>query len=292
MAARWSKPSAVPGVTTLRAVSCTSRSFCAAVGGEQAVVYASGRWRGPHTIDSHSTFREGLRTVSCTSAMFCVAGDGAGNTFAYDGTSWSAPTLMATAGLSELSCAGRRFCAALDDNAHALFYDGSSWSKPKVIRGAFQPQFISCPSVGFCMAMDTNEGYRLSAGHWASTGFISTSEPSGGSEPDEASAVSCSGPHFCAALDDFGDAFTWRAGRGWSARHRFDRSLTDGSDAVSCPTKVACTAVDASGFTTRWNGTAWSRKRQIDHPGLADVSCPTPQFCLAVDFRERAVLYQ
>lgn len=292
MAARWSKPSKVAGIRSLRAVSCANRSFCMAVGGSYAVAYGSGGWRPAQKIDPSPNWRTGLLTVSCVSATFCVAGDGAGNIFVYDGTKWSGPRSVTPAGLTQVSCSASTFCGALDEDGHALFYDGSTWSEPKAIPGAYTPFFISCPSVGFCTALDTNEAFRRSAGRWAAAGSLSESEPSGGSTTDTASAISCSGPHFCAALDDFGDAFTWTGESAWS-RHRFDNSLAASPDAVSCPTRVACTAVDANGFATSWNGTQWSPKQQIDrHRGLNDVSCPTARFCLAVALGGRALVYR
>ena len=294
MAARWSTPSKVPGVKLFRAVSCAGRSFCMAVGGGQAVAYASGSWGHPQTIDSHPDINNGLVTVSCVSASFCAAGDGAGNAFIYNGTSWSSPTLVTTAGLSQVSCGAKSFCGAVDVNGDALLYNGSSWSHPQPIPGSSQPMYISCPSIGFCLAMDAagTGAYRLSAGSWKRAGSINTSQPQGGSEPDVASAVSCSSPHFCAALDDFGEAFTWPGGQ-WSRAHRFDTNLLAGSDAVSCSASTSCMAVDENGIATRWTGAAWSPKRRIDSAGagLADVACGTPQFCVAVDVRGRALIY-
>jgi hypothetical protein len=105
-------------------------------------------------------------------------------------------------------------------------------------------------------------------------------------------SASCSGRRFCAALDNFGEAFTWVLGGGWSRPHRFDRSLVAGADAVSCPARTGCMAVDVGGFASRWNGTTWSPKQQIDsRGGLLDVSCGTPRFCVAVEHRARALIY-
>jgi hypothetical protein len=263
-----------------------------AVGGRQAVSYKSGSWRRPRTIDSHSGINNGLVTVSCVSASFCAAGDGVGDVFIYNGTRWSSPTLVTAAGLSQLSCGARTFCGALDIAGHALFYDGSSWSEAQPIATASQGLSISCPVAGFCVAMDFAGAYRLSGRSWVHAGSIRPSQPQGGSEPNVASALSCSGRRFCAALDDFGEAFTW-AGSRWSRPHRFNKDLLDGSDAVSCRVKTACMAVDGNGFAISWNGITWSPKQRID-PGdafLTDVSCGAARFCVAVDFRARALIY-
>jgi hypothetical protein len=222
-----------------------------------------------------------------------VAGDSFGDVFTFNGRGWSAPTL-ATSGLSQLSCGARTFCGALGISGDALFYDGSKWSQPVRIAPATQGLAISCPLAGFCMAMDFSGGHRLSGGSWVNSGSISPSNPPGGSEPDVASAVSCSGRRFCAALDDFGDVFIWRAGHGWSRPHTFDRSLLAGSDAVSCRTRTSCMALDTTGFATAWNGVSWSPRQRIDgsQSGLSGVSCGAARFCVAVDLRGRALLFQ
>ncbi len=292
VAAQWSTPSKLRGVKALRAVSCSSRSFCIAVGGRQAVVFSSGRWQSPRTIDSHSGTTKGLVTVSCVSSKFCVAGDGVGDVFVYDGKRWSSPTLTAATGLLQLSCGARTFCEALGINGDVLAFNGSSWSQPQRISAGSQGLAISCPVLGFCMAMDFTGGYRLSGAKWVSAGAIHPSQPAGGSEPNVPSAVSCAGRSFCAALDDFGEAFTW-SGSKWSRPHRFDGNLLAGSDAVSCRARTSCVAVDDGGFATAWNGTAWSQKQRIDRSGaLMDVSCGTARFCIAVDSRGRALVYR
>jgi len=291
--ARWSAPSKVPGIGMLRAVSCATPDFCMAVGGRQAVVYRSGSWRRPWTIDRHGSLNLGLLTVSCVATSFCAAGDGAGRVFLYDGTRWSAPRLVAGAGLAQLSCATRSFCGALDIRGEVAFYDGHSWSSPRRLAPASQPSLISCPLAGFCLALDFTQAYRLSGRSWLAAGSINPSPPPEGSEPDVASALSCPGRRFCASLDDFGDAFTWTGGR-WSRAHRFDPTLLAGTDAVSCATRTSCQAVDGNGYESRWNGRRWSPRRRIDPAAalLAAVSCPTAHFCLAVDFRGRALIYR
>lgn len=143
------------------------------------------------------------------------------------------------------------------------------------------------------MALDgTSTGaWRLEGARWVSSGSIDASNPVGGSEPNVGSAIACSGPNFCAALDNFGEAFTWAHGK-WSRRVTFDRNLLDGFDAVSCPSPNACVVVDGNGLTTRWDGHSWARARRIDNAGLTDLSCAAGQFCVAVDARGRALTFR
>jgi hypothetical protein len=291
----WSKPFKLAGVRFLAAVSCPSRSFCVAVGGGRAVTYRAGHWGRSRKIDTDSSPNGGLVTVSCTSATFCVAGDGRGNAFVYNGTKWSSPTPVGVMGFAQISCSTRTLCGALDlIGGHALFFNGSAWSTPAPIPGSSQPMSISCRSSDFCMALDgTSTGaWRLAGTRWVSSGSINASNPVGGSEPNVGSALACSGPRFCVALDNFGEAFTWAHGR-WSRRVKFDRNLLAGTDAVSCPSQNACVVVDSTGITARWNGHGWSRARRIDDDGaLTDVSCAASQLCMAVDARGRVLTYR
>jgi len=291
---RWSAPTKVPGVKGLFAVSCPTARFCVAVGHDDAVSYAKGHWSAPIPLGTDGTINGGLTAVSCTSTEFCMAGSGAGDTFTFDGTSWSALGTLSPTGLSQISCATPTFCGALDINGASYFYNGSQWSSAVTIPAASQSQWISCPVHGTCVAVDgtATDVNRYDNGKWSALGTIAPSTPTGGSEPDEPSAISCAGTRFCAALDNFGEAFTWHGGR-WSGPTRFDANLLDGVDAVSCASPTSCMLVDDDGIAAAWNGSSWSKGSQIDGaPGsLTDVSCATATSCMAVDARGRAIRY-
>lgn len=291
---RWSAPMPIRGVRSLAAVSCATRSLCVAVGGRVAVSDHRGVWSAPATIDARAGVNDGLVTVSCASPRFCLAADAAGRVIRFDGTSWSKPATVDRAGLSEISCVSLRFCGAVDQAGEALFFNGSAWSAPSALPGGPQLDAIACTAGNVCMALD---GAGVGAdverdGHWTDAGSLAVSTPQGGSEPDSPSAVACSGPGFCAALDDFGDAFTW-TGRQWSAPSRFDGALADGSDAVSCASARFCMALDGDGVVSRWAGGSWSAPHAIDaaDAGLAGVSCAAVGFCVAVDGRGHALSY-
>jgi hypothetical protein len=294
-AARWSAPVKLSGVQALAAISCPTAAFCMAVGNRIAVRWSNGAWSAPVAIDGHAPASGGLSTVSCSSATFCVASDGEGNAFVYNGTEWSAPQRATDNGLVSLSCSSPSFCGALDSVGDALFYDGSSWSTPRAVTGASQGVSISCLSSSFCMAVDggATGAFRYSGSSWASAGSLNVSTPAGGSEPNVASAVSCSTQTTCAALDNFGEAFTWVGGK-WSGAFQFDQDLMDGNDALSCPSASFCMVVDSDGIATSWNGTSWSPGARIDgvNSGLSDVSCPSAGRCVAVDGSGRVLTYR
>jgi len=293
--AGWSSPAKVPGTRLLLAVSCPSTTFCMAVGDGDAVAYGGGRWSSPKPIDRNRSENGGLVTVSCVSDRFCMAGDGSGDAVGFDGSSWSRPVLVSSAGLAQLSCATTRFCLALDTNGDAAVFDGSTWSAPRPIPGSSQPLFVACATSSFCMAIDGNAAgaYRFDGHRWQTAGQLDVSNPTGGSEPNVGSGVACPSARFCAALDDFGEAFVW-SGSSWSGPHSFDPALLTASDAVSCASARFCQVVDERGLATAWNGRSWSPARRIDptNDNLADVSCPSNGFCVAVDASGRALYYR
>jgi hypothetical protein len=266
-----------------------------AVGHGRAVAYVSGHWKASQKIDTNTTVNGGLQTVSCVSAKFCVAGDGHGDAFVYNGKRWSSPTATQVTSFGQISCTSKTFCGAVaNTNGAAVLFNGSTWTTPRSIPGSSQPFYISCRPTAFCMALDAAGvgAFRLVNSHWVSSGSLNVSNPPGGSEPNVGSAVSCAGAHFCAALDDFGEAFTWVNGK-WSRPVKFDPQLLNSFDAVSCPSKNACVVVDQRGMTTRWNGRAWSTAQRIDsRASLVDVSCTSSRFCVAVDARGRALTYR
>src|SRR5947209_6843814 len=110
------------GQNQLLSVSCTSPSFCVAVGnaytnpGFQTIVekWDGSSWSTMTTPSSSS--QDELFGVSCTSESFCIAvGHHGGDELAekWDGSSWStlAPTdSTAPVGLRSVSCTSASFC--------------------------------------------------------------------------------------------------------------------------------------------------------------------------------------
>jgi hypothetical protein len=64
-----------------------------------------------------------------------VAVDWNGYVFTYDGTSWSSSpaSIDPDDGLSSVSCPTTGFCVAVENSGNALPYDGSTWSSPASI---------------------------------------------------------------------------------------------------------------------------------------------------------------
>ena len=133
-AGSWSQPVVVASREVgpnlyLGAVSCTSASFCVAIGG-----YPGGNTLG----------------------------------FTYDGSTWSAQANVdqaAATGPGEVSCAASTFCKAIDPAAGILTYDGSGWLGPATL-GADYPgpdglNALSCATANFCIGVNGRNFQRF-----------------------------------------------------------------------------------------------------------------------------------
>lgn len=266
----WSTPARIPRQLQLGSVSCSSRSFCIALGAsfpalgkvvDYALTYNGHSWSSPVHIDTNGE----LGSVSCTSPSFCVAG-GDTSTLTYSGGSWSTPTSIGgNRPLGSVSCASPSFCAGAGFvvanegvigeglteaelehiESYARTYNGSSWSAPQTV-DLIQHRLasVSCPAVAFCVA-----------------------------------------------IDEEGDALTYN-GSAWSAATPIDSHSELHS--LSCPSPSFCVAVggqgEKRGETMTYNGSTWSGPDVIDaRHGLQLVSCPSVSFCVALDEWGRAL---
>lgn len=75
----------------------------------------------------------------------------------------------------------------------------------------------------------------------------------------------------------------YRGAPTWGSPTVIDKS--QGSlDAVSCPRPNWCMAVDGNGNAFTFNGSTWQGPTKIDTYSLLSVSCASPSFCIAVDY--------
>jgi hypothetical protein len=121
-------------------------------------------------------------------------------------------------------------------------------------------------------------------------------------DTNQVSSVSCApGSSFCVAVDLSGYAIVDNDGS-WSAPVQLETPPSkyqyDGLEWVSCASTAFCVAVDGSGNAFTYNGSTWSAPAKVDSStatepncvsgrqfcyGLAQVSCPSTTFCMAVD---------
>ena len=310
----WSKPKLVDPTNTamttgggIGSLACPTSTFCVGVDWEGGSVTFNGHsWKRDTTFDPDGA--EGLMEVSCRSASFCMAVDG-GDDLIWDGHSWTAPNLIDVTGdgIEDVSCGSTTSCMVVDWNGNALHWNGASWPATAIscpdtattsagdctaVGSYADPRAgvldsVSCPTAGFCAAVDGN-GNALTAravgrGHlvWSAPADI---DPIAGI----LTSVSCTSAWFCMAVDSGGYALSWNGTSWsqpvWSASSPADRS--GGALAgVSCATTTFCTAIDGNGRVLFWNGTDWSAPLVVDAHGggLTGVSCASASFCAAVD---------
>jgi hypothetical protein len=316
-AAASGSPGASPA---LYAISCTSPSFCVAVGStvaSSAGGFAAGGWQSSSPGEALVEAWNGstwtvqatpagalahteLSGVSCTSSTSCVAvgsrGVGRYRQYAlvetWNGTSWSeraasSPGKYAT-WLTAISCVAGNWCTAVGAVANT-YIDGP-------------------PGTGIPFAQPLAESWNGS--RWVKSPLPGVPiETATGSKHEQSSAgtatgVSCKSRSFCLASGYFQEtqgagspeAFAGRwNGRSWtnavSGLSRFGRI-----DGVSCQSSSACVAAgtawagpDATSrskpLVADWNHSRWSSVSLPPTPaasGLAGVSCVPSAGCTAV----------
>ena len=270
----------------LNAVSCTSSTFCTAVGqytngsNYQATLaqkYNGTSWSITKSPDTSATQANELSGVSCTSASLCLSVGYYTGSLDYDqvlaqkwnGTSWSKTTIQSAGTPSDnylagVSCAGTAFCMAVgsysngaDDQALAQKWNGTSWATA-ISSGTSQSadlNGVSCVSASFCMAVGTfsngtagqNLTEKWNGSKWAKVAVPDTSPTAG----NFLSWVSCTSATFCMAVGSFSDGTNWQT------------------------------------LAEKWNGTRWTLLTTPDTSSTQDnhlnsVSCTSATFCLAV----------
>jgi hypothetical protein len=259
---------------TLTKVSCTSATFCEAVGswsGGSGEVPLAETWNGSAwsvqsvPVPAGETIAT-LGGVSCVSATFCEA-DGGSPAFAemWDGTAWTSQAMPGEGGA--LSCVSATFCVSVagTGSTAGAIWDGSSWTAQPVPApsGAIYASVgaVSCSSAQACEAVGT----------------YSTSVSTG------------AGPSFAEA---------WN-GTSWTPQSTPDPAGAYSAElnAVSCPAAGSCEAGGYFNVSSQspqleavaegWNGSSWTLQAAATPPGatanaLNSVSCVSAAFCEAV----------
>jgi hypothetical protein len=256
----------------LTSVSCPAADFCAAADyNGDVLTYDGHSWSSPERLVAHGY----LAAVSCVSSSFCAAAGGtSGNDYAftYDGSTWGSPTAIDNPrgyGVFAVECASTSLCFATEGTDVSTF-NGSSWSAPSLMDAAAAGgdrgvDSISCPSTGFCMAVDDN-GHALSYNgqSWSSPVKVDPSSNASWGGGNDLWSVSCPTSSFCIALDPGGADLIYQGGS-WSKPMALESFGID-LEAVSCASPSLCFAVDDKGRAFRYprttppppNGDSWS----------------------------------
>ncbi len=338
-----------PNVTTtqnnyLQSTSCTSTTFCMAVG-----YYSTGsydqtlieEWNGTSwsivTSQNTSTAQNNeLEGVSCTSTTFCMAvgyynggGSSPDETLIeeWKGASWSTVTSpnATTTGdniLSGVSCTSTGFCMTAGDycsagNCSSVFqtlveeWSGTSWSivtssNTTTTQNNYL-QGVSCTSTSFCMAA----GYYYTGSYdqtlvleWKGTSWsVVTSPNTSTTEANVLYGVSCTGSTFCMATGYYYNStyatdstlvLEW-SGTSWSVvtSPNICPTCRNYLYGVSCSSTSFCLAVgedfnngNAYTLAEEWNGTSWSiitsaSTNTTQQNLLNGVACTSTAFCMA-----------
>jgi hypothetical protein len=158
-------------MTGFTGVSCTSASFCVAVGfpfdsAGNPVATLAERWNGKSWAilpTPNPAPGSGFGGVSCTSASFCVAvgGGPAGvKTLAerWNGRSWAiqrTPNPSSGGGLAAVSCTSTVACTAVADLGAAMRWNGTRWTiqpTPSTGSAGSLLNTVSCTSASSCTA--------------------------------------------------------------------------------------------------------------------------------------------
>ncbi|MGA2968328.1 MAG: hypothetical protein ABSE75_00805 [Acidimicrobiales bacterium] len=290
----WSvvpSPSPATGQTSLLSVSCTSQSFCIAVG---KTVLTGGytklieRWNGASwsIVNTGPAPYSILDGVSCSSAVRCLAvgnsapGGGHIGTLIeqWNGTTWStmsSPTINETDGLvflgfDAVGCVGRSTCFALghhfvDNYEHTLVerWNGAKWqivTSANPGKGDNVQTGLSCANARLCFATGSYNGdpFSTSTAHtfierWNGASWTRVAAPNGSGPYDILNGVSCASTTLCFAVGN------------------------------------QETSTTSEGMVERWNGDSWSEIKSPFITGtvagfveLNGVSCVSATTCFAV----------
>jgi len=240
------------GVPTF-GISCPTRTFCAAVSDDGAVILNATTGAKGYPLAYQHAITTHWQSVSCSSPTFCMAGgglvggpqDGAGVVASWNGFGWSVvhvvlpdiPSEFKTQ-ISSMSCTGPTFCIAGDQDERVLQWNGKRWFSPQAFDGGLDSFSASCPSPSFCL----------------SPGTFSNS------------------------------TFAWD-GRSWQLSDPSALSSTFGFVFVSCLSRTNCVGLSNVGTAQRWNGRVWGKVTQLfsdRSDGVQGIACSSAGFCEAV----------
>lgn len=271
---RWDERSSFSGV------SCTSESFCVAVGRATTVALIE-RWNGSEwaiqeaPVPAEASGPGSFASVSCVSSSECTAvgsyvdrSTGSGHLYIvhWNGREWSLQTPPAAfGGLRSVTCSSSTACAAVSTTALlVVLWDGRTWTQRELPRPSERANHllgISCTSATSCIAV----------GEWEAGGGTTT------------------------ALSELLEGSTWTVQTPATPREARSTRL----EAAACSSTTARTAVgaykEALGtqltLAESWNGRAWTvqatpNPREARTAYLRGVSCSTALLCSAAGIFE------
>ena len=304
--------------TILSAVSCASARSCESAGdfelNQSNTPHAlTEGWNGTAWGLQRAAAPPGatgnvLSAVSCVSATFCEAVGEHGNSLGtqsnlaetWNGTTWkiqATPSPQSPFGATDnnlegVSCVSTTFCEAVGNGPTGMsaeVWNGTSWKvQNRPGNGGVQGQFVSCPSVGFCMSVDSFG--RVDT--WNGSSWSAATNVPGFSPVDGVSCVSASYCEVVGGGPPGESAAVWK-GSTWTAQPT-PGGAGEILNAVTCLTATSCEAVgelvnQGSPLTLAeaWNGSTWTLQptpnpSAFNSNTLNSVSCTAANACTAV----------
>jgi hypothetical protein len=304
----------------IRALSCTSHTFCMASGDQSETA----RWNGTAwVVRSISDYNGFGNFVSCTAPSYCLevgsGTEGGGRSATWDGHGWSAEqTFLSRQQLTAVSCApGSRTCIAMTETGQVARHT-TRWgtaATPDPSWGSMAD--VSCGAPARCVVVDGSGAVVRTSGvawtppvriddaaNFSNGGLIAVSCPTGtfclavdpagtarrfdshwgsaGTSRVHPQDVSCVSATWCAALDDGGHVSIYD-GSTWSAPvGGFSEGDVGRVWHLSCTYSRFCAAADNEGGVRTFNGRTWSARKVLTaNGGDGAISCVTSSFCVA-----------
>lgn len=322
-AAAWSRAAIDPGHEIV-SVSCPSSSFCAAVDDAGQVLVSAEPDGGAAAWSAGAVATGEPIQISCASTSLCALAFDGSNRFYEPPVLLVSTDPLAGAGSWEdaglelgeaggnafgVSCPSDDFCGfaynggifvsgdpAGGSSTWHLTHSSSEGLPAGEKRSYWQGLGITCSSASFCVAQLTyppNSSY----GHSFPKLLVSSQPASAGSwtvqtleqESDFGRAgMVCTGPTFCATIDDWGLVSTSTEPAGGS--EAWDLALAEPTEptltSVACPARTFCAATGTQGrlFTSTdpTDPGSWTATRLAEQIG--SVTCSSPAWCtLAAD---------
>jgi len=274
----------------LNAVSCTSSSFCEAVG---------------NYTNSSGVTQNLIETWNGASWAIATSPDnGSGDNY-----------LLAVSCTSSNSCETVGYYATSSGHTRNLIeiWNGTSWAVATSPDKGLSPELngVSCTTLTFCEAVGS---YTDSSGvtqnlieTWYGTSWTIATSPDKGTLDNSLSWVSCKKQSFCETVGNYTNPSveprnlieTWN-GTSWAVSKSPNEkdTLADFLSGVSCTRLSFCEAVGTYETDSQvgqnvievWNGTSWAitTSPQKGPNTLSAVSCTNSSFCEAVGFFENS----
>lgn len=274
----WSAVTRIKSTTGLElvaaSVTCTSTTFCVAVGQDDSWKGWTARFNGRSwTAATKLTAPTGR--LDCVSTTFCVAiGQdmyGAGWATRWNGSTWTSTKIQPNGSSTyDVSCTSATFCMATSSGGLSVRWNGSSWKTLPTFdsTNGFQGYDVSCSSTTFCITADYERGYsRWNGTTWSRvTAF-------GAPRGFTLSCVSTT----CIGAESLG-RYTRFNGTSWSTLTSFD-ATRGGIIDLACGATTNCLATDERGKAYRWNGTSWADPVTISSVA-SNAACASSTWCL------------